>query len=881
MKYRILAAVLGLAGAASAADLPAGGDAFFESKVQPIFLKRCHECHSHDKKIKGGLALDSRSGWEQGGDNGPAIHPGDLEKSLLIKAVRYLDADFAMPPKAKLPAEEIAILEQWVKTGASDPRGFAGAGKKRTIDIEEGRKFWAFQPVRDPAVPEVRDRAWPRDAVDSFILTKLENASLKPAADADKFVWLRRVSLDLTGLPPKPEEIRAFIHDNAPDAWEKVVDRILGSRAFGERWARHWQDLTGYSDMMGTSNEVFAEHSWRYRDYLIEAFNKDKPFDVFVREQIAGDLLPAKSVADRAEKLTATGFLMVGDVEIVNPDKAKMEADHIDSQISKIGTVFMGMTMGCVRCHDHKFDPIALEDYYGIAGMLRSSPSTYKTSHGVWSSLNTTELPETPEQLVRRQEQEAEQERKIASLKADQTRLIAEKNTLSEELARLEKNADAVQSKASVSEFSKAPKTGGGHTPQLTKEKSHSESSGAQPEASPEPAQLVGEGAVLDKEALVKKRDTLAEKLKKLAAEIQHAEFFRSKVPKAFAMKDGVKTEDMPVYIRGNPYALGPVMPRGPMRAAAWAPFPKIPEGQSGRLQLADWLADPRNPLTARVTVNRIWQKLFGEGLVRSVDYYGVRGEQPSHPELLDHLASRFMREGWSQKKLMRALVLSRVYRMSSVNEAVALKTDPDNRLLWRMNRQRLDAEIIRDALLSVSGELKSEGGGPALVLENPENTGALAAKGVNPPNYNHRAPRASQEFERTVYLPVLRSGFAGPDKVRSFFDFVNPAQIAGQRPQTVVPTQSLFLLNNELLRKRAGALAKNLTDTVPQREERMDELWLRALGRPITAEERNTAALFLDKMEPLLKGRPAAEWLAWVELCHSLLASNQFVFRI
>lgn len=881
MKVRNFAAVLSLAGSAFAAELPVEGDAFFEAKVQPILLKRCYECHSHDKKIKGGLALDSRSGWEQGGDNGPAIEPGDLKKSLLIKAVRYLDADFAMPPKGMLPAEEIAILEQWIQSGASDPRGAAGAGKKRTIDIEKGRKFWAFQPVTDPGVPEVGDRVWPLDTVDRFILAKLEKVSLKPSPDADKFVWLRRVSLDLTGLPPKPEEIRSFIQDEAADAWEKVVDRILGSRAFGERWARHWQDLTGYSDMMGTSNEVFAEHAWRYRDYLIDAFNKDKPFDVFVREQIAGDLMPAASLADRAEKLTATGFLMVGDVEIVNPDKAKMEADHIDSQMSKIGTVFMGMTMGCVRCHDHKFDPIALEDYYGMAGMLRSSPSTHRTSYGIWSSLNTTELPETSEQLLRRKAQEAEQEQRIVALKADQTRLTGEKDAFSNELARLEKTAKAEKPGTSAGTASGFSRNTGRYPPQAPNAKSVLVDSGAHPAASPNAAGSEGERAVLDKEALVKKRDALAEKLKKLGAEIQNAEFFRSKVPKAFAMRDGEKPEDMPVYIRGNPYALGPVVPRIPMRAASWTSFPKIPEGQSGRLQLADWLTDTRNPLTARVTVNRIWQKLFGEGLVRSVDYFGVRGEQPSHPELLDHLASRFMKEGWSQKKLIRALVLSRVYRMSSVNETVALNADPENRLFWRMNRQRLDAESLRDALLWVSGELQSVGGGPALVLENPENTGGLGKKGVNPPNYNHRVPRASQEFERTVYLPVLRSGFAGPDNVRSFFDFVNPAQIAGQRPQTVVPTQSLFLLNNDLLRKRAGGLARNLTDAALEREERMNELWLRALGRPVSAEEHNTAALFLEKMVPLLKGLPDAEWLAWVELCHSLLASNAFIFRI
>lgn len=343
--------------------------------------------------------------------------------------------------------------------------------------------------------------------------------------------------------------------------------------------------------MMGTSNNVYAEHAWRYRDYLIEAFHKDKPFDRFVREQIAGDLLKATSPKERAENITATGFLMVGDVEIVEPDKAKLEADHIDTQVSKIGTAFLGMTLGCVRCHDHKFDPIALTDYYGIAGILRSSPSTHKIPFGVWSLLNSTELPETPEQLAARKELETQHEKKIVAMKAEQTKLIAEKKTVDAELAKSMKDDEK-----------KAP--------------------------------------------LTKSRDDLAEQLKKLAAAIHHAEFFRSKAPKAFAMHDSDKPADMPIYIRGNPYAPGAVVPRGVVQVASWEKLPAIPAGESGRLQLADWLANKRNPLTARVAVNRIWQKLFGEGLVRSIDYFGVRGETPSHPELLDHLATRFMHNG-------------------------------------------------------------------------------------------------------------------------------------------------------------------------------------------------------------------------------------------
>ena len=870
-----------LANAVAPLGLSAAPDTvFFETKVLPLLTQRCFECHSHEKKVKGGLALDSRAAWESGGDSGPVILAGDVEKSLLIKAVRYTDEDLQMPPKEKLSAGEIAILDQWVKQGAVDPRAGAVATKSRTIDLAEGKKFWAFQPVADPAPPRVKDKAWPLDPLDRFILAKLEKSSVRPIGDADRPTWLRRVSLDLTGLPPTPNEVAAFEHDDTPKARENVVDRLLGSRAFGERWARHWLDLTGYADMIGTSNNVFAEHAWRYRDYVIAAFNADKPFDQFVREQIAGDLLPAKSTEYRAEQITATGFLMLGDIEIVNPDKARMETDHIDTQVGKIGTAFMGMTLSCVRCHDHKFDPIGVEDYYGIAGMLRSSPSSRKIPYGVWSTLNSTDLPETAEQLAARTKLEAEHEEKLAALKEEQTRLTEEKKTVVSALAKLGKPAKAAAATPATTEAEKNAPVEVTNT--TTGEKSAVAAVGtSKSEAETKLADTAPDPSAAERERLTKRRDELTETLKKHTAAVQHAEFFRSKAPKAFAMHDGDKPADMPVYIRGNPYAPAAVVPRGAVRVASWGKFPTIPAGQSGRLQLADWLADKRNPLTARVTVNRIWQKLFGEGIVRSVDYFGVRGETPSHPELLDHLATRFMKEGWSQKKFIRALVLSRAYRLGSANDPVAMKVDAENRLFWRMNRQRLDAEALRDSLLAVSGELKPAGGGPALVLENVENTGSVRQKGVNPPNYTHKVPRPEEEFTRTIYLPVLRNGYAAADRTRAFFDFVNPAQIAGQRAQTVVPTQALFLLNNDLLRKRAGTLAKNVIAAHPDREARLDELWRRVFSRAITPAERGDAVAFLDQLDPLLKTRATAETVAWQELCHGLLASNQFIFRL
>ena len=829
---------------------------FFETKIRPVLVAKCYECHSADSKIvQGGLRLDSREGLLKGGDTGAAIVPGKSESSLLIKALKHDGVE--MPPKGKLPDSVIRDFEDWVAMGAPDPRQASRPATARTMTLDEGRRHWSYQPIKDPAVPAVRDDSWPLDPIDRFVLARLEQRGLRPVKDADRHTWLRRVSLDLTGLPPTPSDIDAFIADNSPHACETVVDRLLSSRAYGERWARHWLDLTGYADMMGTSNNVFAEHSWRYRDYLIEAYHSDKPFDRFVREQIAGDLLPSASPQERAESITATGFLMVGDVEIVEPDKAKMEADHVDTQVIKIGTAFLGMTLGCVRCHDHKFDPIWLPDYYGIAGMLRSSPSTHKIPFGVWSLLNSTELPQTAEQHALRQKLEEEHNSKLTAMKAERDRLETERKGVSDELAQIEQAAKVVSATAGESFPNKSEKP---------------------PASTEEPEDLQAKRA-----ALIKRRDQLNEQSQKLGRAIQHADFFSSKAPRAFAMCDGDQPSDMPIYIRGNPYAPGALVPRGALRVASWEPFSEIPAGQSGRLQLADWLADRRNPLTPRVAVNRVWQKLFGEGLVRSVDYFGVRGESPSHPELLDHLAWRLMQNGWSQKQLIRSLALSRTYRLSSINDVASLKIDPDNRLLWRMNRQRIDAEALRDGLLAVTGELKPGSGGPALVLEEPENCGDLVRQGVNPPNYSHRKPRAGEEFVRTIYLPVMRTNTATNDRLRSFFDFVNPAQIAGQRSQTVVPTQSLFAMNNDLFRKRSKALADQLIALSPQSDLRLQQLWLRVFNRPITPAERAEAIAFLSQIDATIESQDAAlrESLSWQELSHSLLASNEFLFRI
>ncbi len=798
-----LACAIALVTSAVAQDV-----AFFEAKVLPVLKARCYECHSHAGKIKGGLVLDSRSGWQAGGESGPALVPGSVEKSRIIKAVRYGTPDLEMPPKAKLPESEIAILEQWVAAGAHDPRDAVAVVAKNTgIDIEAGRKHWAYQPVRDAAPPAVRDKAWPLNDVDVFILAKLEAASIKPNAEADAHTWLRRVTFDLTGLPPSEEEIAAFVTDRSPQAHERVVDRLLESRAYAERWARHWLDLVGYAEQIGTEGKIFAEHAWRYRDYLVDAFQTDKPFDLFIREQIAGDLLPAASPQERRANLIATGFIVLGDVDINAIDKLKMEYDFVDSQVSKVGTAFLGMTLGCVRCHDHKFDAIGQKDYYALAGMFRSTKTTFKTRHGIWSNVNRIALPELEEDRV----VAAKHEQKLSDWRK-------EKATLETDLKALGDKADT-------------------------------------------------EGK--------KRREELTAKIKTLELRIAHGEYFHPGKPQALAVEDVAQPADMRLTLRGNPYALGDTMPRGLVRVAMWAPQPKIPAGQSGRRELAEWIADARHPLTARVAVNRIWQKLFGEGLVRSVDYFGIRGDTPSHPELLDHLAHRFMRDGWSQKRLIRTLALSRTYCLSSGSGAEAA-SDPENKLLSHMNQQRLDAESIRDAMLVASGRLAAPVGGPGLPLEFTENISGLplTEKGGHP-QFAIKKERESQAFERTLYLPVVRTGTQpGTARLRDVFDFPQPAQLTGKRNETTVPTQSLYLLNADLIRQRGEDLAKALLATSGSDSDRIGRLWLRVLNRPVTTAEREDALAFLQA------SRAAGEEHAWTELARTLFGTNEFLLR-
>jgi hypothetical protein len=750
-----------------AAPSPAGVE-FFEKKIRPVLVEHCYSCHSETaNKTRGGLALDSRAGLERGGDSGPALVRGKPGDSLLIKAVRYTHPDLRMPPKGKLPHEVVADLEKWVALGAPDPR----TGKvavKGGPDSWAARRSWAFRPRRRHLLPAVKDRAWASSAVDRFILARLEALGLRPAPPADRRTLIRRLSFDLIGLPPTPEEIDAFLEDRSPEAYAKVVDRLLASPHYGERWARHWLDIARYADSSGGGRSLLFKDAWRYRDYVIRAFNTDKPYDRFLVEQVAGDLLPGGTTQQRQEWLIATAYLLLGATNYERQDKPVLEMDMIDEQLDTLGKTFLGMTFGCARCHDHKFDAITQKDYYALAGVLKSTKTLVHANVSRWME-RPLPLPAERELVFQKHENAA---RRLKE-RIRQVRMLA-------------------------------------------------------PASNEVPA--------------------LEAELKRLLAAAPAR-------PMAMAVAEGDKIEDCHLCIRGNFHNPGPTVPRGfPQALTPPGAALAIAAHESGRRQLAAWLASPDNPLTARVMVNRVWHHLFGAGLVRTVDNFGNTGEKPSHPELLDHLAARFTEDGWSVKKLIRMLVLSRTYQMSSQDgSAEGRQQDPENRLLWRMNRRRLDAESIRDALLAVAGTLDRRAGGPSL----------------GPGTVVERAYRF-EDTRRSVYTPVLRNRLL---ELFEVFDFADPNVCMGRRNVSTVATQALYLMNSPFVLEQARhAAGRVLTLAGLDEAGRVDRAYRLALGRLPSERERRLALAFLQPAQGQAEQRAA-----WEQLCQTLFACIDF----
>ncbi|WP_165247365.1 PSD1 and planctomycete cytochrome C domain-containing protein [Paludisphaera soli] len=730
--------------------------AFFERSVRPVLIERCASCHGgpakskagadgRKVKVRGGLDLTSRAAILEGGDSGPAILPGNVEDSLLVRAVRYHDEP-RMPPDRRLDDADIQALSRWIEQGAPWPGSAEGEAPETEtaapdpsggLDIEAGRAHWSFRPLADPPVPEVRDRDWPASPIDRFVLAKLEEAGRTPGPPASRRAFVRRVSFDLTGLPPTPEEVEAFEADPAPEAEAvaRLVDRLLASPRYGERWGRIWLDLVRYADTAGETADYPVPEAYRYRDYVIDAFNADLPYDRFLAEQVAGDLLAADGRA--RESLIATGFLAVS--RRFGFDPQNYHHLTIEDTIDALGKSVLGLTVACARCHDHKFDPIRQADYYALYGVFASTRYPFPGGEETKRPRDFVPLPPTPG-------------------------------------------------------------------------------------AAPGTAEL------------------------------------------AYAVAESPEPADARIQRRGDPTNLGAAVPRGFPAVLVAAGTPSVAAG-SGRRELAAWLTDRDNPLTYRVLVNRVWQHHFGRGIVASASNFGVKGSPPSHPELLDWLALRFLDDGLSIKALHRRILLSAAYRTASGTPDEA---DPENVRLARFNRRRLDAEEIRDALLSVSGTLDPSRGGPHPFPP------------VDQWGYTQHAPflAAYPSDRRSVYLMtqrLRRHPFLG------LFDGADPNSSTEARGATTVPTQSLFFLNDPVVHRAAEALADRLLAEAADPAARVDRAFRLALGRPASAAEVDRMREHLEACRADLAGDgEPAETLdrrAWASLARVLFGTNEFVY--
>jgi hypothetical protein len=784
------------------------GVEFFEKKIRPVLVDNCYKCHSPAAdKIRGGLALDTRDGLRKGGDKGVVIVPGDPKKSRLIQALHHTgDEVKPMPPKEKLPDQVVADFETWVKMGAPDPREAGTKIAKNEIDIEKGRQFWAFQPPKKVAPPKVKDAAWARSDIDHFLLAAMEAKHLKPVGDADRRTLIRRVYYDLIGLPPSPEDVEAFVNDRSKDAYEKVVDKLLASPQFGERWGRHWLDVARFGESSGKNVNFAYPHAWRYRDWVIKAFNDDLPYDRCVKELLAGDLLPAANEKEKVENQIATGFLAIGPKDHNERSPQQFQMDVADEQIDVTTQAFLAVTVGCARCHDHKFDPIPTKDYYALAGIFRST----ETMYGTFRILQNNH----PAALIRLDE--ASGQTKVGEKMTD-----ARKENLKKQLDDLKKERD---------DAFKNRGAGGVNVNQLVR--------------------------------LNIQMSTVQDQLDNYTSDGE---------PKQYAMgvRERARAIDSRVFTRGEIDKPGDTVPRGYVQVLSKKPV-TIKSG-SGRLELAEAIASKDNPLTARVMANRVWLHLFGRGLVESPDNFGAAGQKPSHPDLLDHLALTFMDDGWSVKKLIRRVVLSHAYRLDSRYDAKNHEVDPDNTLVWRMTKKRVDAEALRDGILAVSGQLELTAPKGSPVYRGGGESFIGFGGGFRPGGFGPQ----QQPVTRSVYLPMIRN--QAPE-VLALFDFPETSMVTGERPTTTIPAQGLYLLNNPWVIRQSDAAAGKLLAKEVSDAERVKDGYLRFFGRPATEKETKAALDFLEKYEKSLTGANKHR-AAWAGLCQAWFASAEFLY--
>jgi len=937
------------------------GVEFFERKIRPALVEHCQRCHGADKS-KARLRLDSRAAILKGGDTGPALAPGEPAKSLLLKAIGYEDAELRMPPRGKLPDLVIADLRRWIEHGAPwpDDAGNSKAAVSKEFDLKARSRHWSLLPLTHPAPPQVKRADWVHAPVDRFILVKLEEHQLAPAPPADPYTLLRRLYFDVIGLPPTPEEIEAFIRDYRGSAKpqavvEKLVDRLLSSPHYGERWGRHWLDLVRYAETMGHEFDFEFPEAWRYRDYVVRAFKHDVPYDRFVVEHVAGDLLPEPRWHPKAapartnESLLATGFWWFGEGKHAPVDSRADQADRIDNQIDVFGKTFLGLTVACARCHDHKFDAISTKDYYALAGYLQSSrqdrvfldhPDVRRAVlaglnkvhaeiqaalpkedvkpapvDGAWAHFTKQDWGDwfvTGEAFGMRPSRAGD----VMVDAAHGIRALAPGWAHSGRLSLTLQGSLRSPTFTIEKRFVHYRVAGKGakcnvilNGLQLIREPIYGRLTFAIDDETPQwrtqdldmwrgqrayiemlddgPGYAALAQVVFSEEATPPSSESngtrsipATPELTWLVREFGKFEAALPAATRGLGIADGSAVDEH-VFIRGNSKNLGPVTPRRFLEVFGGHDM-TAPKHGSGRLELARQLVDPqRTPIVPRVIVNRIWKHHFGEGIVRSPDDFGMLGQAPSHPELLDYLASEFVNSGWSIKKLHKMILLSATYQQSSrlrLSETVessdagpvngfakpqaAATVDPGNRLLHRMPVRRLEAEAIRDALLAVSGRLDRTVGGPSVPVHLTPFMVGRGRPGVSGP--------LDGNGRRSLYVSVRRN-FLTP--MFTAFDYPTPFSTMGRRSVSNVPAQALTMLNNPLVVQQAETWAKRVLaapDKTPA--QRVVSMYLASLGRPPSDADSAQALAFL-------RDSGADELRSWSDLAHVMFNLKEFIF--